>query len=524
MKRNTDVKGRIQLPFLRFTPVLFLMGLICVSCDRPEREQAAITPPTAQPTSAAAAEAWLALLDKGEYPKSWDAGADMFRQEVTKDQWVASLKSVRQPLGDLISRKASSVKELESLPGMPSGSYWVAQFDSSFTGLKSATETVIFTMEKKNEWKAAGYLITPGAPASGAAATRKPEAGDQAVISVLKPIRAKYDVPAMAAAVVTSAGVKFVGVVGVRKRDTELPAELDDLWHLGSDTKAMTSTLIARLVERDQLKWDTTLAKAFRDEAASMHADFQKVTLVQLLSHRAGLPENLKLAEYIGGDVRALRLKAVREELSRKPQYAPGQTNKYSNIGYIVAGAVVEKIVGKTWEECISSEIFGPLQMKTAGFGGTGTPGEIDQPWPHTQDGRPTAENGPQVDNLPVMGPGARVHCSIQDWAKFIQDQLRGARGEKALLKPEAYQTLHTPPFGGDYALGWLSVNRSWGGGKVLNHAGDNTMNFATVWIAPKRDFAILICVNQSGQAAAKAADDATVALIKLVTEKPPVN
>jgi hypothetical protein len=47
-------------------------------------------------------------------------------------------------------------------------------------------------------------------------------------------------------------------------------------------------------------------------------------------------------------------------------------------------------------------------------------------------------------------------------------------------------------------------------------------MNFANVWVAPKRDFAILLCVNQSGQAAAKAADDATVALMKLVSEKPP--
>src|SRR5688572_10857627 len=140
------------------THILFLLGLIFVPCKR--AVHAAATPPTAQLTSAAAAQAWLSLLDKGEYAKSWEAGGDLFRKEVTKDEWVASLKSIRQPLGGLISRKANSVKEMESLPGMPSGPYWVGQFDSSFTGLKSATETVIFTMEKKNEWKAAGYLIT----------------------------------------------------------------------------------------------------------------------------------------------------------------------------------------------------------------------------------------------------------------------------------------------------------------------------------------------------------------------------
>ena len=120
------------------------------------------------------------------------------------------------------------------------------------------------------------------------------------------------------------------------------------------------------------------------------------------------------------------------------------------------------------------------------------------------------------MDNPPVMGPAGRIYCSIQDWAKFVQDQLRGARGESALLKPATYQTLHTPPFGGDYALGWITAQRGWGGGKVLNHGGDNTMNCANVWIAPQRDFAIFVCVNQSGDTAFKATDEAVGALIKL--------
>ena len=90
------------------------------------------------------------------------------------------------------------------------------------------------------------------------------------------------------------------------------------------------------------------------------------------------------------------------------------------------------------------------------------------------------------------------------------------------MLKPDTYQRLHTPPFGADYALGWSVSQRGWGGGKVLNHVGDNTMNCANVWIAPQRDFAILVCVNQSGDAAFRATDDAVVALMKLHNEKPP--
>lgn len=347
-----------------------------------------------------------------------------------------------------------------------------------------------------------------------------PALGDEPVTQAIKPIRQKFNVPAMAVTVVTNDGVKFVGAVGVRKRGTEIPIKLDDLWHLGSDGKAMTSTLIARLVERGQLKWDSTLARVFPELAPKMNLEFQNVTLLQLLSHRAGLPANLNLADYLGNNVESLRQRAVRQELAKEPPSAPGARYAYSNLGYIIAAAVVEKTTGKSWERAIADEVFDPLQMKSAAFGGTGMPGQIDQPWPHTGDGKPTAENGPDIDNPPVMGPAGRVHCSIQDWGKFVQDQLRGARGETALLKPESYQKLQTPPLGGDYALGWIVVQRSWAGGKALNHGGDNTMNFANVWIAPQQNFGILVCVNQSGDTAHKAADRAVGALIGLLKKQ----
>ena len=218
------------------------------------------------------------------------------------------------------------------------------------------------------------------AAALGPAPEFCPKVGDTNVTKLLAPIRQKHNVPAMAAVLLTSEGIQFVGVVGVRKRGTETPVTLDDLWHLGSDGKAMTSTLIARLVEQGKLKWDVTLAEIFPALAPQMHPDFQKVTLLQLLSHRAGLPPNLKLASYLGDDAAALRLRAAHEELAKKPQHPPGGHYEYSNLGYIIAGAVVEKVTGQSWERAISREVFEPLQMKTAGFGGTGTPRQLDQP------------------------------------------------------------------------------------------------------------------------------------------------
>jgi hypothetical protein len=75
---------------------------------------------------------------------------------------------------------------------------------------------------------------------------------------------------------------------------------------------------------------------------------------------------------------------------------------------------------------------------------------------------------------------------------------------------------LITLPSGSDYACGWLVVERDWAGGKALTHSGSNTMNLAVAWLAPSRDFAVLVVTNQGPPAAAKACDEAASSLIKL--------
>jgi CubicO group peptidase (beta-lactamase class C family) len=340
-------------------------------------------------------------------------------------------------------------------------------------------------------------------------------AADQQISELLKVVQQQSDVPAIAGAIVTSKGLVAFGVTGVRKRGTQSLVEPNDLWHLGSDTKAMTATLIAKLVEQKQLTWDTTVGDVFSDNSFKIHPDLQGVTLLHLLSHRSGLPANLDLTEYSGVDGRRERLRAVRQELAKPPENPPGSKYEYSNLGYIMAGAIIEKVTGKSWEVNLVKHVLGPLQMTSAGFGGTGTPGKVDQPWPHAADGQPVPQNGPQVDNPPVMGPPGRVHCTIQDWSKYVADFLRGMNGKPALLPADAYKKLSAPPFGGDYALGWIVTQREWAGGTALTHSGSNTMNFATVWIAPARDFAVLACTNQGGDVAQAACDAAAAALIQ---------
>lgn len=335
------------------------------------------------------------------------------------------------------------------------------------------------------------------------------------VAGVIEPLLRQHDLPALAAAVVTSRGLEAIGAVGVRKRGTDVAVSTNDLWHLGSDTKAMTATLVAKWVERGKLTWETTPAEVFPELASDFHADYRGVTLRHLLAHRAGVEANLNWARLSRkGSVREQRLEAVRQAFAAKPKDPPGSAYAYSNLGYVVAGAMVERISGVSWEAGMRTEIFAPLGITRAGFGGLGTPGQIDQPWGHASGGKPVRNNGPAVDNPPVLGPAGTVHAPLADWARFVADHLQGLRGEPGLLQPATYRTLADPSFGGDYALGWVVVERSWGGGMVLNHCGCNTMFYANAWLAPARDFAVLVCANQ-GLDAFPGTDEAVGALVE---------
>ncbi len=342
--------------------------------------------------------------------------------------------------------------------------------------------------------------------------------------AVLKPIVEKYKVPGMVAAIIEGDQVVAVGAAGVRKLGGEEPFTTDDQIHIGSDTKAMTATLIAMLVEEGKLKWSTTLADVFPERAKKMHPDWRKVTVEQLVTNRAGAPGQiekdpvwLKIAT-TRGPLPEARLQMLDAVIAKKPEAPPGTKFIYSNAGFTMAGAIAERVTGKPWEDLIRERLFEPLAMSSAGFGAPGTPGKEDQPWGHRPGGKPMSP-GPRADNPAAIGPAGTVHCSVGDWAKFVENHLNGEEGGSKLLKAETFKKLHTPPAGSKpaYAMGWGVENSDVGGkkGRVLRHAGSNTMWLAIAWIAPDDHFAILIGCNQGDDAAHKACDAALAALIK---------
>ena len=362
-----------------------------------------------------------------------------------------------------------------------------------------------------------GSLVPAGFVAS-ASVRQAPDFAD--LDPVLETIRETHDLPALGALILTSDGPVASGFVGTRQRGGEDDVTEEDLFHLGSCTKAMTSTLVALFIEKGLVAWNTTLADVFPELAAGMHETWRGVTLAQLVSHTAGAPADLRAYPMLGLGVTAgkkplpdLRKHVVEVLTENEPDFEPGTSYGYSNWGYVIAGAVLETRTGKAWEVLIAEHLFEPLGMERVGFGPVSTDERPDQPCGHSAQGRPY----PGSDNPATMGPAGTVHAPLREWAKFVKLHLRGARGEKGLLlTPDSFAALHEPRPGtkGAYGAGWVVTRRPWSEGTIYCHNGSNTLWFAWVWIAPEEDFAVLVACNQGGPAAGKGTDAAALALI----------
>jgi hypothetical protein len=105
------------------------------------------------------AQAWLALIDAGQYAPSWQDASTYFRGAIDEKKWADTLTAVRKPLGAMQSRTVATAKHHTDLPGAPDGEYVLMTFDTSFANKKAAVETVTFVKEKDGTWRAVGYFI-----------------------------------------------------------------------------------------------------------------------------------------------------------------------------------------------------------------------------------------------------------------------------------------------------------------------------------------------------------------------------
>jgi len=371
-------------------------------------------------------------------------------------------------------------------------------------------------LESSKAWKlAAAAAVAISWASQGLAASVRT---DPRLAAELERVRASHGVPGIGAAIVRD-GQITIAVAGRRRADRDAPLLATDEFHLGSDTKAMTASVAARLVDRGKLRWNETLAEALPDMAAKMDPAFRTVTLDMLMRHLSGLPTGGAFTpEFTAGfddehwPIAKQRAWMAERFLSRPPKETPGARFAYSNYNYLILGHIVERATGKTWEELVREEVFAPLAMTACGFGATATAAHPNGNWGHdVKDGAyvPTEE-----DNPPLIGPAGTVHCSLESWAKFAS--AHAGSGPPGWLTKASLDHLHegaTLPGEAvkDIALGW-GVTRT--DPPRLTHSGSNGYNHAEIVVIPRLHAAVLVTVNAGDDRAHAAAKETAGKLV----------
>ena len=370
-------------------------------------------------------------------------------------------------------------------------------------------------LRRVNAHPSRSLLLVVALVISIAKAIAQTQPGDEIAASI-EVLRKEHALPALAVVVVKDGRICDRAAVGVRKSGDPTPVTINDQFHIGSCTKSMTATLAAMFIEDGKLCWDTTISEVFPWLKGKMDKAYETVTVEQLLTHRGGIPGNpppaaWKRAWKQKGTTAQQRTEFIAAVLQEPPSAAPGTKMIYSNQGYSIIGAMLEKISGKSWEDLITEKLFHPLHMDSAGFGSPGTKGRVDQPWGHMRKSEVITPL--QQDNPPAIAPSGRVHCTLDDLAHYAMIHLQGER-TGGLLKPETFRKLHTPPAGADYACGWGCAERGWAGGTALTHNGSNTLWYLVMWLAPEKNFAVIAATNIAGPDAEKGCDEVASAMI----------
>ncbi len=313
-------------------------------------------------------------------------------------------------------------------------------------------------------------------------------------------VRLQYNMPAMAAALVSSEGVQEMAVSGLRRLGGKTKVELDDRFHLGSTTKAFTAFWAGILVDAEWITWDTKVLEVFPHWKDDAFKTYHNITLSDLLCHRAyikpftGAQEIAQIPRFPGSPKEQRRAFA-KWLLRQNPAKVGAQDGyTYSNAGYSIAAAMLEEVSEARWDLALEADVLEPLGIK--GVFGWPTDANPEQPYGHhaihplDSNLRPvTARN---MFPMPeILAPSGDLSLSIGDYAKFVQAHLQGLRGQDNLVTAKTYNYLH-------YGLVKNGVH-------ISTHDGSAGTFYSHTSLLKEKDLGIVIFINASNIYATKA-------------------
>ncbi|HEY9261189.1 serine hydrolase domain-containing protein [Chitinophaga sp.] len=264
-------------------------------------------------------------------------------------------------------------------------------------------------------------------------------------------IRKAYDIPALGYAVVSADSILEMEMLGDKKANT--PATLNDRFRIGSNTKAITGMVAALLVKRQLVQWNTPFFSLFPELKSSSNAAYQHITLLQTLTFRNKLPRYtytnaVPTKQQIRGNEAQQRYAFVKW-LLRQPPVTDTATLNLTNAGYALAGLMLEKASHKTYPQLIA-DLGQQLHIHFA-FGAPNFP-DTTQTWGHDASGQ--AEAPASNYKLNWLMAAGNINITLPDYARYIQEQLKGFAGTSPLLTAADFNFLYygLPKF----AVGWF--------------------------------------------------------------------
>ena len=301
---------------------------------------------------------------------------------------------------------------------------------------------------------------------------------------IKKSLKDCWSIPSLGVVIFNSNDILYKHTSGYSNLKSKTKLKLTDKFCIASCSKSMLCSAISALIEKKEIPniWEMTLDNVW---SKNIHKDFKNVKVKQLASHNSGIdsPDDsvdgtqcLKkyqkiendLSEYDGMEGRKRLTNIV---LKQKPKYVPGSRFVYSNWGYGILGAIIEKLTKKNYSNIIDEQIMKPLNINAdyekLYYGKNYVNGHYTFWWDKNIRDKLIPLKKNQFINPLIESPSGETWMSILDCAKYCQMYLKGLNNEQTIIKSSTIRQLTKPIFD-DYSYGWF-INKS----KHVYHGGN---------------------------------------------------
>ena len=310
--------------------------------------------------------------------------------------------------------------------------------------------------------------------------------------------RETWEVPGCAVAVVRNGEVVLSAGFGTRELGKVSPVTGRTVFPIGSTTKSFTAALAGSLVDDGSLAWDTPLRELVPGFQMHDPVATERLTVVDLLSHRSGLPRH----EFVWlGHPDRTRADVVARLRHLAPSKDIREAFQYCNLGYITVGHLVEVVTGSTWGEATTTRLLKPLGMARTSFSVTDVQASDDFSFGHER-------RGGEIVRVPFrsmdqVGPAGSINATAEDMAGWLRANLSR---EPGVISPATLAQVHTSHitipedktfpestrFG--YGMGWLIGQ--YRGHRIVEHNGGVDGFLADCMLLPDDGIGVVVLTN----------------------------